>query len=271
MRAPRRYAELSAEHRFWLRLLPSFLAPAGRPSGVVRALHGALVVPNVVFVSVSAEYQTYLALIFHRSTIARVGHVLCVPAGIALMIASLARLTPAAGVLLGSVFAVWWTAVGVIHRRAVWALLNAAIAIALTCAGMYLATHAPAEPVLLMIVVALLQSGSHATETHVPPRVASDSAWVPLAEFVRTAPPLRRVFVPIRSWLYGAFDEWWATPRLVHVGTLLLLFRLGYAADLRDRLATYVRDALESGDPALDYIGEGGGAYLDPRTLEPRT
>jgi hypothetical protein len=266
----RRYAELSAEHRFWLRVLPSFLAPEHEPRGLKRALHSALVVPNVIFVSVSAEYQTYLALIFHQSAVARLGHLLCVPTGVALLIATAERMVPSAGIVLGAVFAVWWAAVGALHRRALWSLVNAVVAAALAYVGLLLAARLPFHPAWLMLVVALLQSMSHATETHLPPRFADDTRWVPSLDYFRSEPRPLRMALGVRQMLYGAFDEWWATPRLVHVGTLLLLFRFGYAPELRARLEGYVRDAIASGNPAIDYIGEGGGTYLDPRTLEPR-
>ena len=267
---PRRYAPLSAEHRFWLRLLPGFLAPSAEPRGLLKSLHRAFVVPNVLFVSGSAEYQTYLALIFHRSTVARVGHFVCVPLGAGLLIATAHRIAPAMGLVVALMLTTWWVTVALVHRRGLWALLNAVAGAGIAALGLrYPASWV--HPALPMIATAMLQSGSHATEIDLPPRVADASRWVALREFMAGPGTLGRVLFSVRQWLYGTFDEWWATPRLVHVGTLLALFRLGYAPDLRARLDTYVRDALASGDPALDYIGEGGGTYLDAQTLEPAT
>ncbi len=263
---PRRYAPLSAEHRFWVRLFPSFLAPSREPGGLLAAVHGALVVPNVLFVTVSAEYQTYLAVIFHRSWLARIGHILCVPLGVVLLIATAARLAPSLGLAVGITLSVLWTAVGVLHRRPLWATVNAGVGAALTALGL---AYPPGwvHPAWLMLGVAALQAGSHATESHVPPRANGAAQWIDLGEALRGS---FGALGAIRSWLCGTFDEWWATPRLVHVGTLLFLFRCGYAPELRERLLGYARDAIASGDPALDYIGEGGGSYVDPTTFEPR-
>lgn len=254
---------MSAEHRFWLRALPSFLAPR-EPGRFTRWLHGALVVPNVIFVSASAEYQAYLALIFHRSLGARFGHNVCVPLGALLMIATCARVHPLAGVGLTAIFAAWWALTALLQRRALWAVANVITAALLGLCG-FVAARWLAAPWVWMLVVAALQAASHLTEQHVPPRVHDPERWVPAPEFIRNARG-----ASIAQWLYGTFDEWWATPRLVPIGMLLVLFRLGYARDLRRRLDGYVGDAIASGDPALDYIGEGGGAYLDPATLEPR-
>jgi hypothetical protein len=262
---PRRYAPLSAEHRFWLRALPRFLAPRAPPRGIVRWLHGALVVPNVVFVSASPEYQTYLVLIFHRSRVAQLGHLICVPLGATLMLATAAHAHPIAGAALGVVFGAWWALVALLQRRWLWALVNVALATGLATIGFALA-RVLGSPWFWMTLVAALQAGSHATESHIPPRVGDADNWIPLAEFQRRQGAL----APLPHWLYGTLDEWWATPRLIPVGTLFLLFTLGYARDLRERVFGFVRDAVASGQPALDYIGEGGGAYLDPTTLEPR-
>lgn len=43
---------------------------------------------------------------------------------------------------------------------------------------------------------------------------------------------------------------------------LWLMFRAGYAKPLRDRVLGHVHKALESDNPALDYVGIGGATML---------
>jgi hypothetical protein len=267
MRPPIRYAPLSAEQKFWVRRLPRFLAPS-RPSRFVRALHQAFVVPSMLFVGGSAEYQLYLAVIFHRSRIAQVGHFLCVPLGIIALLGLIAQSSPSFALATGALMTLYWTLVGALHRQSLWALCNAIVGAVLTSVALVL--EWPVHPAVVMVIIALLQSASHTTERYLPPRVATASTWVRLRDYLRGPRLSVHILVSIRQWLYGTFDEWWATPRLVHLGTLVLLSRFGYESELKARVDRYARDAIASGEPALDYIGEGGGTYLDPSTLEPR-
>jgi hypothetical protein len=62
--------------------------------------------------------------------------------------------------------------------------------------------------------------------------------------------------------VWGTLNEWWAAMRLLPYNVLWLLFRAGYAKPVRDRVLGNVRRALDSGNPALDYVGVGGATML---------
>ena len=64
------------------------------------------------------------------------------------------------------------------------------------------------------------------------------------------------------SFLWGTIAEWWAAPRVLAVGTLQALFWVGHAPDKAARMQRWVEDAVRSGQPAVDYIGIGGGLWL---------
>ena len=53
--------------------------------------------------------------------------------------------------------------------------------------------------------------------------------------------------------------EWWASAKLLPVYLLGLLWMCGYHRSDRDRFRRITIEALASGDPALDWVGIGGG------------
>lgn len=62
--------------------------------------------------------------------------------------------------------------------------------------------------------------------------------------------------------VFGTVDELVASPRLLPVLLLDLLWRAGYAPQRRAALTAWATQAITSGNPALDYIGTGGGTPL---------
>jgi hypothetical protein len=45
---------------------------------------------------------------------------------------------------------------------------------------------------------------------------------------------------------------------------LMLMMRLGYAPQRRAQLQDWAERAWATGQPALDFVGSGGGAFLQP-------
>ena len=69
--------------------------------------------------------------------------------------------------------------------------------------------------------------------------------------------------------LWGTIDELWASPRLFPYGILEQMWRHGYERERFAELDRMTREALASGDPAIDYVGVGGGTFLRlPRATE---
>ena len=62
----------------------------------------------------------------------------------------------------------------------------------------------------------------------------------------------------------GTRNEWWASARLMPYSLLLLMFRLGYQPERAARARSYADRAIASGNPAIDFVGIGGGAFLRP-------
>ena len=60
----------------------------------------------------------------------------------------------------------------------------------------------------------------------------------------------------------GLLNETVAFPRVYPYFVLLLLMRLGYAPKARALLRDRVARAQASGNPAIDYVGIGGGTPL---------
>jgi hypothetical protein len=60
----------------------------------------------------------------------------------------------------------------------------------------------------------------------------------------------------------GAVSESWASLRLMPYGWLILMMRLGYAPERRAELYEWAERAWATGNPALDFVGTGGGTFL---------
>jgi len=61
---------------------------------------------------------------------------------------------------------------------------------------------------------------------------------------------------------FGTVDELVASPRLLPVLLLHLLWLTGHAGQRRQALTDLATQAITSGNPALDYIGTGGATPL---------
>jgi hypothetical protein len=66
----------------------------------------------------------------------------------------------------------------------------------------------------------------------------------------------------------GIAAEAWASLRLMPYNWLLLMMRLGYAPERHAELRGWSERAWATGNPALDFVGTGGGTFLTA-DLEP--
>jgi hypothetical protein len=233
------------------------------------------VTPSAHVANMSLHFQSFLFDVFHQTAISRFAHVVCMPLINALVIALVALASPAAALALALVLAAWYVVQA--HRNGVTLLGFAMLPVtAATWAGAmaYVATGPGAIETLAWIAaLSLAQAASHAPEPKVPPRVTGSVHWIALPEFLLGPPGrrhrpltvLRRVWISAWQILFGALDELWASWRLVNLNVLELMWWLGYKPQMRAHFKQLSRRAVEHGQPAIDFIGVGGGLVIrDP-------
>ena len=270
------YSPPSREQLFWARHAACLLAPRGRPSLPARAWGVIAVAPFAHITFFSLSYQAYLYDVFHQTRAARFWHQLCMPL-INLMI--MAALAPIAvlGVRGSNIYALlllgWYLVQAIIDRLLLWGLVMIPLVGALLFgAELYLRATARAgllaSPWLWMAVLSLIQAVSHTSEARLPPRVTASARWKTIGEFLANPPGgllvgLLRLAAQV---VWGTLAEFWASPRLFPYGVLAQLRRRGYARQRFGGLDDQIRRAIASGQPAVDFIGSGGGAFLRPRS-----
>ena len=149
--------------------------------------------------------------------------------------------------------------------------MTAAVVAALLWAACSLGASLTSSQLLLGVVVSgAVSSLSHAFEDHFPPRAGDPHRWITLREYLlgRDGARHRPVTVAGRAGrmaayaLIGWVNEVWAAPRLLPYVVLRPMMSAGYAPELRAVLDDRARRAWASGNPALDYVGIGGGTFL---------
>jgi hypothetical protein len=245
--------EPTPEMRRWARVL----APLLRPGSILGA---ALVTPIAHMAHTSFSFQVYLYALFHRSRLSRVGHWVCMPAILLVALALLGTLWMPLLVGGGVALTAWYVLLG--RSQGLWWLggVSAALAVGLSAgAAWVVVAAAPSAWVLLALLGALgwLQTLSHAAEPDVPPRVSGTGQWQPLGPWLRHA-PLRHGVRAIAMSGAGLINELWASWRLLPVIVLHALWSVGYAPALLDAHRAVVREALRHGNPAIDFVGDGG-------------
>ena len=130
---------------FWLRLAPALFAPArGTGRGLARWWAIATVTPSTNVTGLNLAYQSYLNHVFHRTRLARAGHVVCMPV---IVTALLALLYPVHGTLPGAVaLAAWWAYWAFRERDLVWGGCAVGLAAALGLLAEALGRLGAAEP-----------------------------------------------------------------------------------------------------------------------------
>ena len=272
------YAPPSREQLFWARHLPWLLAPSDRVSLLARAWGVLAVAPYAHLTLFSFSYQAYLYDVFHQTRNTRFWHQLCMPLTNLMVMAALAPVTVGGtdgGALYALVLLAWYLTKAILSRLVLWGLVMIPLVGALYLgADVYSEVTASTgwlgSPFLWMALLSLAQAFSHITEPRLPPRVTASPHWKTLREFVAgeapEGPGARRRLVRLlrlaAQVVWGTLAELWASPRLFPYGVLAQIRRLGYARRRLDDLSSMVQRAIASGQPAIDFIGSGGGAVL---------
>ena len=292
------WVEPTPEMLWWTRWFGWLIAPPpGRETWLSRFVGVVTVTPSAHVANLSLHFQSYLFDLFHRTLLSRVAHVVCMPLINMMVLVWLAQfgadpgdalLDPSGALLAAIVLCVWYLVQG--RWNGVLGLGLAMLPLtAATYVGAWMywgafglsavertwwaPTTSWANPILWMVVLSFVQAASHAPEPKLPPRVTGTDHWQTLPEFV-FGPRERRHGVAevllrlVRSALqiaYGALDEFWASWRLITVNVLELMWRLGYRPEMYAQWKALSRRAIEHGDPAIDFIGVGGGTRIrDP-------
>jgi hypothetical protein len=290
------------EMLWWTRTFGSFIAPVpGRASWLAKLIGVVLVTPSAHFANLSLHFQQYLYDVFHQTTVARVAHFVCMPLINMMVLAFFAQfswgaassglLAPNGALVLAALLCGWYLVqakyngvllLGIVMQPVTIATYAAAVAywdafgLPPNEAIWYAPTAAPYNPLLWMVVLSFVQAASHAPEPKLPPRVTGTAHWMSLTQFVFGPSDARHGPLQVLSRLvrsaaqiaFGALDEFWAAWRLIPFNFLEIMWRLGYAPAMYARNKDLSRRAIEHGDPAIDFIGVGGGAVIrDPRAI----
>jgi len=263
---------------FWLRHAPTLFGPAQHGSGrFARWWAIATVAPSTNVTGLNLPYQAYLNMVFHRTRLARVGHAVCMPVIVIALLAACCPIrfgavpAPVNGSLpAAAVLAVWWLAWAVKERDPRWAAACVATVVLLyAAANVAYALRSGTEPVVWALAASLLQAASHAREP-LPPRVSRSPHWIGVGEYLWGTPEARngprtvarRAGHLAAQTVFGTVDELVASPRLLPVLLLHLLWLTGHTRQRREALTDLATRAITSGNPALDYIGTGGATPL---------
>ena len=277
------FVEPAAEVRWLVRHLRSLVAPrAGQSTRAARLLGLVVVAPFTQLTFLNWDLQAFLFEVFHRSRVARAGHFVFMAAVNFFAMAGLACSGPGASAAYAVVLLAWYALVArSVRMGAWWAVMvlvvaglkrgadafGAAFALASPERGFWSPTPLAYNPWLWMIVSAALVAASHAAEAKQPPRVVDADTWRSLPEYFREAGRSPRALAArvarmLLLFVTGTVNELWASPRLLPYNVLMAMFWAGYRPDASERLRGYVERALASGNPAIDFVGVGGGAWL---------
>ena len=248
----------TAEMRLWQHRVRA-LFREGSWAGV------ALVTPIAHFANRSTGFQAYLYAIFHRTWPALVSHALLMPTIVTAALACAARMSPWVAAGASAALCAWYLALARRERVGLLGVVCVGSVAAMLTIAVLWQSWSPASgvhPAVVLILAALGQTLSHVTEPDVPPRVSATNRWVPMAQFFAPS-PLKRVARSMLMMPAGMANEIWASWRLFPVVWLDVLWRLGYQPEARAAHRRLVCKACEHGNPAIDFIGEGG-ACLDP-------
>lgn len=293
------WVEPTPEMLWWTRHFGWLIAPApGRDTWLSRLTQVVLVTPSAHVANMSFAFQQYLYDVFHRTLVARIAHFVCMPIINMMVLVFFAQLSwsddaigllaPTAALAATVLLCLWYLVQAAYNRMLLLGVVMVPITLATYAAAMayeetfalppseatwYAPTPLAFNPLLWMAILSLLQAASHAPEPELPPRASATSHWMPLAVFLlgtskRRHGPLRVAWRLLRSAaqiVFGAIDEFWASWRLIPINFLEILWRLGYQPQTYARCKGLSRRAIEHGDPAIDFIGTGGGAVIrDP-------
>ena len=288
----------SDEAAFLCRRLGSLVAPApGTETWRSRAVAMLVVAPFTQFTVFSFDLQAFLYDVFHQRLPAKVAHLLLMPAVNFFVMAALCQVwfgahpathtTVLLGANLAGVYAAllgtWYLVLAVQTRMIAWGVVMVVVVAGLCVAAnvwygrffepdphlrsFLTPAPTPVNPWLGALGCAALIALSHAPERRLPPRVTGTDRWLSFREFLGGRLPVRRrvlrlCLVAVQP-VSGTLNEFMASPRLMPYGVLMRMLDLGYRPDVAALLRRHVTRAQASGNPALDYVGIGGGTRLD--------
>lgn len=286
------------ETRNLARLLRGLVAPKeGKPKTLNKIFGQFIIAPFTQLTIFNFDLQVFLFQVFHVSLITRLSHALFMPCVVFFMAALAAQLplitlqvepfslALTGAHLYGILLCLWY--LGLARRESFyrWWLLSAPLTLLITAGGdaYYHAFALPAaeatwynstlpayNPLLWMTVSAFLIASGHAFDQQLPPRALDSFRWVTIKSAILDdnnrlkplAECLKGLYVILFQFILGTINEWWASPRLMPYCWLMMMFGKGYKKERFAEIKGYAQKALESGNPALDYVGIGGGAYL---------
>jgi len=258
--------EPSAEQWFLARKMGWLFAPKPESKNpFARWYQIFTVVPSTNLTNFSLQYQSYLNDIFHTTWVARTGHAIAMPF-IVICMALIARTYTGdtGGIIFQTVLTLWWLIWAFIERDIVWAIALSILSTGIWFASSALAAH-NVSPWLPLLGFAALQTLSHTPEP-LPPRVNRSHCWLPLWDYLikcTWGERLKRCKNVVETIIYGFIAETFASPRLVCVIVLEALWAFGHRPQQRAEWKSISRQAIASGNPALDYIGIGGATTLN--------
>ncbi len=250
-----------------------------RWSGRLRDL---VIAPYTQLTFVSFDLQMFLFDVLHLSPIARASHLVGF-FGTNLAVTTLLswHLGPSAGSAYVALLAAWYAAVASSVRLPGWALAMGPFLAAFAFGGHAFAAHltSPIAAWGLLVASGTVSAFGHIAEPTMPPRTALPMSWVSVPDYVRgvegacprTASRVVRVLRVLWNVPLGILNELWAAPRLMPYTVLRAMMARGYATDLKAELDDRRDRAWASGNPALDYVGVGGGAVLRLEGSAPRS
>jgi hypothetical protein len=278
------YKPPSREVRRLLRWAGWLTSPApGRPGLAGRLGLQALISPMTQLTFFSFDLQAFLFVIFHRSRVAVIGHGVFMTTENLFLMALLRQITLAhtppgavdGGLVYALVLLVWYGRVAWQARLRGWFALTAPLVVLLYLASGLVAAACRdtlhVSPAWGVFASALLVAFSHLGEPLLPPRTADRWRWISLREYLM-APELRSRTRALRFGhlvvisVLGIIAESWASLRLMPYNWLLVMMRLGYAGERYAELQGWAERAWATGNPALDFVGTGGGTFL---TVDP--
>jgi len=259
-RSVRSYAPPTPEMRFWAKALRPVVYGDHR---LGRSLRFVLVTPLAHFANLSFDFQAYLYAVFHRRALVRWTHRLFIPLITTGTMATVMGLHQTLGLVFALGLVAWYAVQGLYNRMAGLAAVMVALG-ATAAAGAYAWSRAGGvgpwwyHPALWVVVLSAVMTLSHAAEPDVPPRTNGGDRWVPIGVFFRERP----VVALLRSTLAffsGTLNEIWGAWRLFPVLVAHAMWRHGYQPRHYRALQSHVQLALQSGNPGIDHVGQGGG------------
>jgi hypothetical protein len=274
------YKPPSQEVRQLLRRAAWLTSPApGRPSLAARLGLQAVIAPMTQLTFFSFDLQAFLFVVFHRSRVAVIGHGVFMTTENLFLMALLRGITVAhtplgtvdGGLVFVLLLLAWHGGIAWQARLRAWFALTAPLVVILYLASGPVAAACRVtlqiSPAWGVLVSALLVAFSHLGEPLLPPRTADRWRWTPVRSYL-FAPDLAfrtralRLGHLLIVTVLGIINEAWASPRLMPYNWLFPMMRLGYARARYVELSGWADRAWATGNPALDFVGTGGGTFL---------